>query len=88
MAFSVLSTEGYHFNMSGSAEELLSRNQGPIVKLLEAGHIPYRMVGSHRRVRRADVLDYRRARRARAGQAMQALADQAQDLGLGYEPDV
>jgi excisionase family DNA binding protein len=55
-----------------------------LVKLLEEGEIPFRKVGTHRRVRREDVLEYKQRQRKEAEEAMQNLADQAQELGLGY----
>lgn len=38
---------------------LLRMSRPTFINLLEDGHIPYRMVGTHRRVRRGDVLTYR-----------------------------
>jgi uncharacterized protein YbjQ (UPF0145 family) len=54
------------------------------VKLLEEGKIPFHKVGTHRRVYREDLLEYKAHQRAEAEEAMQNLTDQAQDLGLGY----
>jgi len=54
------------------------------VKLLEEGAIPFHKVGTHRRVYRKDVLEYKARQRKEAEEAMQNLADQAQELGLGY----
>ncbi len=47
--------------------------------------MPHRKVGTHRRVRRADVLAYKAKMYQQAEAALQDLADQAQELGLGYE---
>lgn len=54
------------------------------VRLLEEGKIPFHKVGTHRRVRFEDVVQYREARRKRSQEALQELTDQAQELGLGY----
>lgn len=67
------------------AADLLNVSRPHLVKLLENGKIPYRNVGSHRRVRRADVLAYKEAMRVQAEDALQELTDQAQELGLGYQ---
>jgi excisionase family DNA binding protein len=54
------------------------------VRLLEEGQIPFHKVGTHRRVRFEDVVHYKEARRQKSQEALQELADQAQELGLGY----
>lgn len=54
------------------------------VKLLESGAIPHHKVGAHRRVRFEDVKQYKELRTQRAQRALQELADQAQDLNMGY----
>lgn len=69
---------------TSEAAELLNVSRPHLVKLLEGGEIPFRKVGTHRRVRREDVLEYKRRQRREAEEAMQNLADQAQELGLGY----
>jgi len=69
---------------TSEAAELLNVSRPHLVKLLEEGEIPFRKVGTHRRVRREDVLEYKRRQRKEAEEAMQNLADQAQELGLGY----
>ena len=69
---------------TGEAAELLNVSRPYLVELLEEGKIPFRKVGTHRRVRREDVLSYRDKTREEAEEAMQNLADQAQTKGLGY----
>jgi len=66
------------------AAELLNVSRPHLVKLLEEGEIPFHKVGTHRRVYREDVLEYKAHRREEAEEAMQNLTDQAQELGLGY----
>ena len=60
-----------------------------LVRLLEAGEIPFQQPGRHRRVRLADLLAYHeRARRSRAAGLDQMVAD-AEEAGLyGLPPDV
>lgn len=66
------------------AADLLNVSRPHLVKLLEEGAITFHKVGTHRRVRRRDVLAYKAKQRAEAEDALQQLADQAQQLGLGY----
>ena len=84
--------EGRSVSVASSGEELTTREAAELlnvsrphlVKLLEEGEIPFHKVGTHRRVYREDVLDYKARQREEAEEAMQNLADQAQELGLGY----
>jgi excisionase family DNA binding protein len=78
-----ISTEEEELTTSEAAE-LLNVSRPHFVKLLEAGEIPFHKVGTHRRVYRDDVLEYKARQREKAEEAMQNLADQAQELGLGY----
>ncbi len=55
-----------------------------VVKELEAGRIPFRKVGTHRRILFKDLTVYQDKSRTSSEQALQDLADQAQELGMGY----
>jgi excisionase family DNA binding protein len=66
------------------AADLLNVSRPHLVKLLKQGDIPHHKVGSHHRVYRKDVLSYKNEQRERAEDALQALTDQAQELGMGY----
>lgn len=55
-----------------------------LVRLLEEGKIAFHKVGTHRRIRFADVLQYKEDRQKISEDALQKLADQAQELNLGY----
>lgn len=55
-----------------------------LIRLLENGKIAYHKVGTHRRIRFEDVVQYKEARQRRSSEALQQLVDQAQELGLGY----
>jgi len=66
------------------AADLLNVSRPFLVQLLDTGRIPFHKSGTHRRVRFADLQDFRRAFEAKREKAMQALAQQAQELGMGY----
>lgn len=53
-----------------------------VIKQIEAGRLPCRKVGRHRRVLFEDLLAYQQALRQETEEALQALADQGQELGI------
>ena len=55
-----------------------------VVKELETGRIPYRKVGTHRRVLFEDLMVYRDQSRQTSETALDELAREAQKLNLGY----
>jgi excisionase family DNA binding protein len=65
------------------AAQMLGVSRPFIIAQIDAGRLPCRMVGSHRRIRTSDLEMFQRSME-RSEHAMQELADQAQDLGLGY----
>ena len=64
------------------AADLLGISRPTLVKLLDEGQIPYRRVGSHRRVALADVLAYREARGQRQKDAFERLFEADEKAGL------
>ncbi|OFV80687.1 MAG: DNA-binding protein [Acidobacteria bacterium RBG_13_68_16] len=66
------------------AADFLNVSRPHLVALLERGELPYRKVGTHRRIQFKDVLDYRKRSTVKRKHAMDELAEQAQELGLGY----
>ena len=74
-----------HANLTTQeAANLLSVSRPHLVKLLEDGLIPFSKVGTHRRIRSQDVLEYRASLAAEGETVLQMLADQAQKYGMGY----
>ena len=67
------------------ASELLNVSRPHLVKLLEDGIIPFHKVGSHRRILLNDLLSYQRKLKEQRRKSLDSLAQQAQDLKLGYE---
>ena len=55
-----------------------------LVRLLESKKIAFHKVGTHRRIRFEDLIQYKEERKRVSGDAIQQLVDQAQELGLGY----
>lgn len=66
------------------AADFLGVSRPHLVSLVDKGQIPHHKVGTHRRIYFRDVLAYRKARMGKSQAALDALAAQAQDLGMEY----
>ena len=64
--------------------DLLGVSRPYVVRLLDEGKIPFHKVGTHRRVRAVDVIEYQAQRRAKSKRLLDELTQDAQELGLGY----
>lgn len=62
--------------------DLLGVSRPHVVKLLEAGKIPFTKTGRHRRVLLTDVLAYRDRQAGRRSDALDRLAERSEDLPL------
>ena len=67
------------------AADMLNVSRPHLVKLLEQGALPFKKVGSHRRILLEDLLAYEAKQARQREHQLQLLADQAQELNLGYE---
>ena len=66
------------------AANFLNVSRPFVIKELEAGRLPHRKVGSHRRIALEDLLEYAQKMRAQQAKALDRLADNARELGLDY----
>jgi len=66
------------------AADMLNVSRAFLGELLEQGKIPFRKVGTDRRVLAKDVVAYREQDRKARKEALRALTEEAEKLGLGY----
>ncbi len=66
------------------AADVLNVSRPFLVKLIEEGKIACRLVGTHRRIKMADLMRYKDADEAERKAVFDELAAEAQKLGLGY----
>ena len=66
------------------AADFLNVSRPFLIRLLDEKKIPFRRVGAHRRIRFEDVARYKESIDAERRKVLDALAAEAQELGLGY----
>ena len=64
------------------AANLLNVSRPYLIKLLEKGEIAHHKVNKHRRIRLDDLMAYKQQQALRSAQALDELAQQAQELGM------
>ncbi|MFC4374139.1 helix-turn-helix domain-containing protein [Nocardia halotolerans] len=62
--------------------DLLNVSRPFVVGLLESGEIPFRLVGTHRRIRYDDLKEYQRRSASLSRAAADELSDLGQELGI------
>lgn len=55
-----------------------------VSEVLDKGKVPYRRLGTHRRILFKDLLRYKHETEAASREAFRELTEQAQELGFGY----
>src|ERR1039458_180960 len=63
------------------AADLMNVSRPFVIRLLQAGNIEYRLVGTHRRIRAASLMDYMRRDDAQRRKAADELTALTQDMG-------
>jgi len=66
------------------AADFLNVSRPYLIRLLEEGKVPFSMVGTHRRVKFSDLATFRKKSEDERRKAMEELAAQAEELGMGY----
>ena len=64
------------------AADLCNVSRPYLIRLLEKGEIPYTKTGTHRRIKFADLMAYKKKRDAERRRALIELTQMSQDLGL------
>ena len=67
------------------AADMLNISRPHLVKLLENNIIPFKKVGSHRRILLRDLVAYEKSLQRTREEKLKFLSEQAQDFNLGYE---
>lgn len=67
------------------AADMLNVSRPHLVKLLESGNIPFKKIGSHRRILLKDLINYEKTLAIEREKQLEFLAAQAQKLNLGYK---
>ncbi len=66
------------------AASMLGVSRPFLIKQMKAKKIPHRMIGTHRRVRLADLMQYKARLDTDRAEVLKELAAQAQELDMGY----
>lgn len=64
------------------AADILNVSRPYLIKLLDRDEIPHTLTGSHRRIKLADLLEYKRCRDRQRREALAELTRMSRELGL------
>ncbi|MBZ0189421.1 MAG: helix-turn-helix domain-containing protein [Candidatus Obscuribacterales bacterium] len=71
-----------HLLTTQEAANLLNVSRPHLIKLLEKGAIPFERVGTHRRIRFEDLMEYKHNRDKERRKSLKKLTQMAQEAGL------
>jgi len=85
-------SEGKAFSLIPMDKELTTQQAADILnvsrpylnKILDLGDIAHRKVGRNRRIKFSDLMEYKKSQEQKSRNALQELADQSQELDMGY----
>ena len=66
------------------AADILNVSRPFVIQLIDSKQLPHRKVGTHRRILFSDVMEYKRRMDAARLETLRELAEQAQELNMGY----
>jgi excisionase family DNA binding protein len=66
------------------AAEILNVSRPHLIQLLAEGKLPHRKVGTHRRIRFRDLMEFQKRSDDERSRALDELSAQAQELKMGY----
>ncbi|MBL4837685.1 MAG: helix-turn-helix domain-containing protein [Kordiimonadaceae bacterium] len=66
------------------AANILNVSRPHLIKLLGQGELNFTKVGTHRRIRFEDLMEYKQKLKQQSAQAMDELVEQAQEHEMGY----
>lgn len=76
----------YHAELSTQqAADLLNVSRPYLIKLIDQGYLPCKMVGRHRRIRFEDLRKYKDDIDAARRKSLDKLTKSSQSLGIGYD---
>lgn len=78
----VMIVPGHRELTTQEAADLLNVSRQYLVEVLKAGDIPFTLVGTHRRIRFDDLMEYKSKRDAKCQEALSRLTRKSQELGL------
>jgi len=71
-----------HYLTTQESANLLNISRPYLYTLLEKGEIPYTMIGTHKRIKIEDLLEYKRKRDTNKREALSELISLSQELGF------
>ena len=85
-------SEGKAFSLIPMDKELTTQQAADILnvsrpylnKILDLGDIAHRKVGRNRRIKFSDLMEYKKSQEQKSKDALQELANQSQELDMGY----